>query len=42
MRAAAEAEGLRVGLDTRGFVYNADPVALVRLLEIGTRPATLR
>ncbi len=42
MRAAAEAEGLRVTLDTRGFVYNADPVALVRLLEIGTRPSTLR
>lgn len=42
MRAAAEAEGLRITLDTRGFVYNADPAALVRLLEIGTRPATLR
>ena len=42
MRAAAEAEGLRVTPDTRGFVYNADPAALVRLLEIGTRPAALR
>ena len=42
MRAAAEAEGLRVTLDTRGFVYNADPAALVRLLEIGTRPSPLR
>jgi hypothetical protein len=42
MRAAAENEGIRVSLDTRGFVYNADPAALVTLLEIGTRPSTLR
>lgn len=42
MRAAAEGEGYRVTLDTRGFVYNADPAALVRMLEIGTRPANLR
>lgn len=42
MRAAAEAEGYSVGLDTRGFVFNADPVALIRFLEIGTRPSTLR
>ncbi|MEM6783610.1 MAG: vWA domain-containing protein [Bacteroidota bacterium] len=42
MRAAAEAEGLRISLDTRGFVFNADPTALVRFLEIGTRPSTLR
>ena len=42
MRAAAESEGFRVTLDTRGFVYNADPSALVKLLEIGTRPSNLR
>lgn len=42
MRAAAEQEGYTVDLDTRGFVFNADPVALVRLLEIGTRPSNLR
>ncbi|MEP0546071.1 MAG: vWA domain-containing protein [Rhodothermales bacterium] len=42
MRAAAEAEGYAVGLDTRGFIFNADPVALIRFLEIGTRPSTLR
>lgn len=42
MRAAAEAEGYSVGLDTRGFIFNADPVALIRFLEIGTRPSTLR
>lgn len=42
MRAAAEQEGYRATPDTRGFVFNADPVALVRFLEVGTRPATLR
>lgn len=42
MRAAAEAEGFTTSLDTRGFLFNADPTALVRFLEIGTRPSTLR
>src|SRR5690606_31600218 len=42
MRAAAEHEGFRVTPDTRGFGFNADPTALVRFLEVGTRPATLR
>jgi len=42
MRSAAEAEGFRTSLDTRGFIFNADPTALVRFLEIGTRPSTLR
>lgn len=42
MRSAAEQEGYTVNLDTHGFVFNADPVALVRFLEIGTRPSTLR
>lgn len=42
MRAAAEQEGLHVDLDTRGFIFNADPVSLVTFLEIGTRPSTLR
>jgi hypothetical protein len=42
MRSAAENEGYSVDLDTRGFVFNADPVALVKFLEIGTRPSTLR
>lgn len=41
MRRAAEAEGFATSLDTRGFVFNADPAALVRFLEIGTRPSTL-
>lgn len=42
MRAAAEQEGFAVNLDTRGFIFNADPVSLVRFLEIGTRPSNLR
>lgn len=42
MRAAAERDGYRVSLETRGFVFNADPGALIRFLEIGTRPSTLR
>ncbi|QXD16615.1 VWA domain-containing protein [Rhodocaloribacter litoris] len=42
MRAAAEQEGYAVSMDARGFVFNADPVALVRFLEVGTRPSTLR
>jgi hypothetical protein len=42
MRSAAEQEGLHVDLDTRGFVFNADPVSLVTFLEIGTRPSNLR
>ncbi len=42
MRAAAERDGYRVTLDTRGFVFNADPGSLVRFLEIGTRPSNLR
>lgn len=42
MRSAAEQEGYRVDLDTRGFVFNADPTALVAFLEIGTRPSNLR
>jgi hypothetical protein len=27
---------------TRGFAYNADLVALIRFLDIGTRPSNLR
>jgi hypothetical protein len=42
MRSAAENEGYTVDLDTRGFMFNADPVALVKFLEIGTRPSNLR
>lgn len=42
MRSAAEQEGYEPERDARGFVFNADPTALVHFLEIGTRPSTLR
>ena len=34
---AARNEGFAMALGTRGFVFNADPVSLVRFLGIGTR-----
>ena len=39
MRAAAKAEGYDVQTGARGVVINADPTALVRFLDIGTRVA---
>jgi hypothetical protein len=36
---AARAEGFTVGPHSRGFVFNADLVAVVRFLDIGTRVA---
>ena len=43
MAAAAKAEGFRIAAGTRGFVFNADLVAVLRFLDIGTRAAqTLR
>ena len=41
MRSQAQAEGYQVTDHTRGFVFNADMVALVRFLDIGTRPSNL-
>jgi hypothetical protein len=38
----AGAEGYRVSEATRGFVFNADPAAVIQFLDIGTRPANLR
>jgi hypothetical protein len=38
----AKAEGYRVSEATRGFVFNADAVSVIRFLDIGTRPANLR
>ncbi|MBA3857364.1 MAG: hypothetical protein C0507_10695 [Cyanobacteria bacterium PR.3.49] len=35
-------EGLPVTYYTRGFVFNADLVSVIRFLDIGTRPANLR
>ena len=39
LRDAAAAEGYPVCDTTRGFVFNADLVAVVRFLDIGTRVA---
>lgn len=39
LRAAAQAEGFRVNDNTRGFVFNADLVSVIRFLDIGTRAA---
>lgn len=42
IRQAVAQEGYRVGEEPRGFVFNADMVAVIRFLDIGTRPANLR
>ena len=42
MRSIAQQEGYRASEGTRGFVFNADIVAVVRFLDIGTRPSDLR
>lgn len=39
MREAAKKEGYRVDDHTRGFVFNADLVSVLRFLDIGTRAA---
>jgi hypothetical protein len=39
MQSAARNEGLRVGDATRGFVFNADLVSIIRFLDIGTKAA---
>jgi hypothetical protein len=42
MRAVAAQEGYAVAGEARGFVFNADIVAVIRFLDIGTRPSNLR
>ena len=42
MRGIAQQEGFSVTEGTRGFVFNADMVAVIRFLDIGTRPSNLR
>jgi hypothetical protein len=42
MRGFAGQEGLSVSETTRGFAFNADMVAVIRFLDIGTRPSDLR
>lgn len=39
---AAKQEGFNVSEGSRGFVFNADIVAVIRFLDIGTRPSNLR
>ncbi len=42
MRGIAMEEGFKVSENTRGFVFNADIVSVIRFLDIGTRPSNLR
>lgn len=42
MYQAAQQEGYTVSPSSRGFVFNADLEAVIRFLDIGTRPANLR
>lgn len=42
MRAAAQDEGLTAAEGSRGFAFNADAVALIQFLEVGTRTPQLR
>ncbi|MEJ5378526.1 MAG: vWA domain-containing protein [bacterium] len=42
MRSIAQQEGYKVSEGNRGFVFNADIVAVIRFLDIGTRPSDLR
>lgn len=38
----AKKEGINAGEGSRGFVFNADMVAVIKFLDIGTRPSALR
>jgi uncharacterized protein YegL len=42
MRSIAQQEGFLVSDGTRGFVFNADIVSVIKFLDIGTRPSNLR
>lgn len=42
MRKMLQQEGYSVSFNTRGFVFNADMVSVIRFLDIGTRPSNLR
>ena len=42
MLARAREMGIPVNEDSRGFVFNAQPVQIIQFLDIGTRPANLR
>jgi hypothetical protein len=42
IRDQARNEGSRVTEHSRGFVFNADLVSVIKFLDIGTRPSNLR
>jgi hypothetical protein len=42
MKSIAAEEGIPVGDSPRGFVFNGDMVSVIRFLDIGTRPTSLR
>jgi hypothetical protein len=42
MRAIAQQEGYATSEASRGFVFNADMVSVIKFLDIGTRPSNLR
>ncbi len=42
MKDMAKNEGIKVSEGTRGFVFNADMVSVIRFLDIGTRASNLR
>lgn len=42
MLSIAKNEGMPVNEGSRGFVFNADMVAVIKFLDIGTRPSALR
>lgn len=42
MRKMVGNEGIDISYNTRGFVFNADLVSVIRFLDIGTRPSNMR
>jgi hypothetical protein len=42
LQEAARAEGFPVRAETRGFVFNADLVSVIRFLDVGTRAGQVR
>jgi uncharacterized protein YegL len=42
MKSIAMEEGIPIGDSPRGFVFNGDMVSVIRFLDIGTRPTSLR
>lgn len=42
MQSIAKQEGMIISPSSRGFVFNADMVSVIKFLDIGTRPSNLR